>query len=445
MKNITTLLLLSLLTINTYAQLPKGDRTLAWQVDMTQNLNYDSAFAYAQTGCMESIHLTFAWSSIEPNAGNFDANYINNILDIADIYYPAYGTKVELQIPTMNTNVKVTPTDLVSTDFDDLTMINRFKVLLDTLFIHIPNVELSALNIGNESDAYMGTDVTQYNQYKMFLDSVVPYAKQLYFNLHGTDLKVGTTFTYDGLVEASTSSLCQTVNNGLDIVSTTYYPLNPDFTMESPAVVSSDFSNLVNIYSDTLKPIYFVECGYASSDSCNSSEALQAQFFQNVFSAWDTHYANIKYLTLFKTTDWSQQEVNNLGVFYGITDIIFLEYLRTLGVRTWDNDGTNKLAYETILCELSNRGWCSVNCGITGIDEQIKTDFVSVYPNPTSGLINIDTKKSVKQIKIYNSLGKLSLSTKNTVININEFSNGIYYLSVQFETGEIEREKLMKN
>ena len=137
--------------------------------------------------------------------------------------------------------------------------------------------------------------------------------------------------------------------------------------------------------------------------------------------------------------------MNDLGVFYGITDIIFLEYLRTLGVRTWDNDGTNKLAYETILCELSNRGWCSVNCGITGIDEQIKTDFVSVYPNPTSGLINIDTKKSVKQIKIYNSLGKLSLSTKNTVININEFSNGIYYLSVQFETGEIEREKLMKN
>ena len=84
---------------------------------------------------MESIHLTFAWSSIEPNAGNFDANYINNILDIADIYYPAYGTKVELQIPTMNTNVKVTPTDLVSTDFDDLTMINRFKGLIRVIDI----------------------------------------------------------------------------------------------------------------------------------------------------------------------------------------------------------------------------------------------------------------------------------------------------------------------
>ena len=73
---------------------------------MAQNNNYDSAYAYAQTGCMESIHLTFAWSSIEPTSGLFDSNYISNVLDIANIYYPAYGTKVELQIPTMNTNVK---------------------------------------------------------------------------------------------------------------------------------------------------------------------------------------------------------------------------------------------------------------------------------------------------------------------------------------------------
>jgi len=214
--------------------------------------------------------------------------------------------------------------------------------------------------------------------------------------------------------------------------------------MKSPSVVNSDFSSLVGIYSDTLQPIYFAECGYASSDSCNSSDALQSQFFQNVFTAWDTYYDNIKYLTIFKTTDWSQQDVNDLGIFYGISDNIFLEYLRTLGVRTWNNDGTNKLAYETILCELSNRGWCSINCGITGIDEQIKTDFISVYPNPTSGLINIYTKKSVKQIKIYNSSGELSFATKNTTININEFSHGIYYLSVQFETGEIERKKLIK-
>ena len=105
---------------------------------MAQNNNYDSAYAYAQIGCMESTHLTFAWSSIEPTSGVFNSNYISNVLDIANIYYPAYGTKVELQIPTMNTNVKVTPTDLISIDFDDIIMINRFKTLLDTLFTLYP-------------------------------------------------------------------------------------------------------------------------------------------------------------------------------------------------------------------------------------------------------------------------------------------------------------------
>jgi len=444
MKNIVTFLLFSLITINSYAQLPKGDRILAWQVDMTQNANYDSAYAYAQTGCMESIHLTFAWSSIEPNAGNFDASYIANVLDVANIYYPAYGTKVELQIPTMNTNVKVTPTDLDSTNFDDIIMINRFKILLDTLFTHIPNVELSALNIGNESDIYMGTDPIQYNKYKTFLDSIVPYAKQLYFNIHGTDLKVGTTFTYDGLVGTSTSSLCQMVNNGLDIVAVTYYPLNPDFTMESPSVVNSDFSNLVGIYSDTLQPIYFVECGYASSDSCNSSDALQSQFFQNVFTAWDTYYDNIKYLTIFKTTDWSQQEVNDLGMFYGITDNIFLEYLRTLGVRTWDNDGTSKLAYETILCELSDRGWCSVNCPTTGINENININNIQIYPNPTNGQINIDTEKTIKQVKVHNSIGQLILISTKRSFEISNLISGIYYITIEFETGEVEHKKLIK-
>ena len=444
MKNIATLLLLSLITIGTYAQLPKGDRIFAWQVDMAQNNNYDSAYAYAQTGCMESIHLFFTWSSIEISNGNFDASYMANTLDILDIYHPAYGNKAELQIATVNTVAKETPSDLLTVDFDNPIMINRFKGFLDTLFTHIPNLELTALNIGNEADIYWGTDATKYSEYKTFLDSVIPYAKQLYFNLHGTNLKIGTTFTFDGLTSASTSALCQTVNDSLDIVAVTYYPLNPDFTMESPSIVSSDFATLVSIYSDTLQPIYFAECGYASSDSCNSSNAQQAQFFQNVFTTWDTYYNNIKYLTIFKTTDWSQQEVNDFAIYYGISDNIFLEYLRTLGVRTWNNDGTSKPAYETILCELNARGWCSVNCITTGIREESELNNVQIYPNPTNGLLNIKTEKLIEQVKVYNSLGKLCLATDNAQININKLPNGIYYLTIQFDTGEIERKKLIK-
>lgn len=444
MKNTLLLILLHFFILTSYAQLPKGDRVLAWQVDMTQNNNYDSAFAYAQTACMESVHLTFAWSSIEPNVGNFDSDYMNSILDIANVYYPAAGTKVELQIPTMNTNVKVTPTDLIAINFDDPIMINRFKTLLDTLFAHIPNLELSALNIGNESDIYMGTDAIQYSQYKTFLDSIIPYAKQLYFDLHNSNLKVGTTFTYDGLLSTSTTSLCQMVNNGLDIVALTYYPLNSDFTMESPSSVSTDFSNLVDIYSDTLQPIYFAECGYSSSNICNSSDDLQAQFYKNVFSSWDTYYENIKYLTIFKTTDWSQQDVIDLGAFYGINDTIFLEFLRTLGVRTWNNNGTNKLAYETILCELDARNWCSINCPIAEITKIENTQNIQIYPNPTSGEVHIITNKTIKEVSIYNSLGEFCYTSQNKLINIDNLPNGIYYFNILLNSNETEWKTIIK-
>jgi len=432
------------ISVSSFAQLPKGDRILAWQVDLAENNNYDSAFVYAQTGCMESVHLFYTWSGIEPTFGTFDESFINNTLDIANIYYPAYNTKVELQIAPINTNVKETPSDLLSTNFNDQTMIDRFKTLLDTVFQHIPNLELSALNIGNESDIYMGTNSSQYSAYKTFLDSVVPYAKQLYFNLHGTDLKVGTTLTFEGLTSVSTSALCQSVNNSLDIVALTYYPLNPDFTMESPSVVNVDFANLVSIYSDTLQPIYFVECGYASSDTCNSSEILQAQFYENVFTAWDTHYDNIKYITFFKTTDWSQQTVNDLGVYYGFSDPIFLEFLRTLGVRTWDNNGNNKLAYEVILCELSYRNWCAVNCNLTSVKNQQIKPTVSIYPNPTDGLINIETERKIKNISLFDNVGKLNSISANKIVNINNLTAGIYYIVIEFETGDIYRDKIIK-
>lgn len=217
-----------------FSQQPKGERTLAWQIDMTENYNYDSAFTYGNDACMESVHLFFKWTDVESDTSIFNTSFIHNFLDIVNIYYPAWDVKVELQIAPTNTGVKEVPSELMNLPFDEPLVINRFKILLDTVFAHIPNVTLAALNIGNESDINFGTDAAQYNAYKVFLDSVSNYAKALYFNLHSTNLNTGTTFTHHGLTHSSTASLCKSVNNGLDIVTVTYYPLNSDFTMKPP-------------------------------------------------------------------------------------------------------------------------------------------------------------------------------------------------------------------
>lgn len=410
MKNsILFFVALFLLIESGFSQLPKGNRTLAWQIDMAENSNYDSAFSYGHNACMESIHLFFKWTDVESDTANYNTSFINNFLDIIDIYYPAWDVQVELQIAPTNTGVKEVPSEFMNLPFDDPLVINRFKILLDTVFAHIPNVTLAALNIGNESDINFGIDATQYNAYKVFLDSISNYAKALYFNLHGSHLNTGTTFTHHGLTHSSTASLCKSVNNGLDIVTVTYYPLNSDFTMKPTSEVSGDFEALVQEYPDSTQPIYFAECGYASSSLCNSSEILQADFWTEVFHAWDTYQDNIPYITVFKSTDWSAAAVNELGEYYNLQDTIFKEYLRTLGVRTWNGNGTNKDAYERILCELNQREWCDVSCFVTNANDYAMDNMVSVYPNPATNsvVIRFDQKPDqVYTLKLYNALGQ---------------------------------------
>lgn len=426
------------------AQLQKGDRTLAWQVDLAEDLDYNSSFNYAQEACMETVHLFYTWNSLEPDANNFNSSFINQTLDAANAYYPPNNTSVELQIAVINTVAKETPNDLNAVSFDSQVMIDRFKVLLDTVFNRLPQVKLEALNIGNESDNYFGTNPVAYQEFKVFLDSVTPYAKTKYFNLHGEDLKVGTTLTLHGLTDPAKATLCKTLNTGRDIISTTYYPLNSDFTMQDPSVVIDDFQDLITEYPDINTPIYFAECGYSSSTYCNSSETQQADFYTEVFEAWDMFNDNIKWITIFKTNDWSQAEVDDLGNYYGLSDTTFLEYLRTLGVRTWPGSGDNKVAYEQILCELDARGWCGTTCSLNINEESKEESEVVIYPNPTTGIVNLKSDFSIYRIKVYDNQGRIILEPKETVFDISSFINGSYTILTISKSGDTNYYKLIK-
>lgn len=431
---------------STYSQVPKGDRTMAWAVESAENNDYNMAFDYAQTGCMESIHLAVTWSGIEPDAGIFDAGFMASTLDPANIYYSLNDVKLELQIAVTNTVSKEVPADLMAVDFSDPSLITRFKTLLDTVFAHIPDVEISCLNIGNESDIFFGVDEDQYVAFKTFLDAVSPYAKSRYNALYGTDIEVGTTLTLYGTINPLQSAFCQSLNENMDIVSITYYPLNNDFTMRSPTAVESDFDELVALYPSTEQPIHFAECGYSSSEVCNSSEELQAQFYSEVFRVWDKHYANIKYISIFKLTDWSHATVEYLSTYYGIDDPIFLEYLRALGVRTWDGDGTNKLAYEYILCELEARDWCGVDCALAGLaeSESSSAELLSVFPNPVQSQLSISCGEELDQVNIYNLTGEHLIHTTNTTIDVNSLPAGTYILEINFKNGNINFSRFIK-
>jgi hypothetical protein len=60
-----------------------------------------------------------------------------------------------------------------------------------------------------------------------------------------------------------------------------------------------------------------------------------------------------------------------------------------------------------------------------------------VYSNLTNGLIDI--KKLIKKVKNYYGVGKLSFISDYKIFDINLLSNGIYYLSIEYESGKIEK------
>lgn len=92
----------------------------------------------------------------------------------------------------------------------------------------------------------------------------------------------------------------------------------------------------------------------------------------------------------------------------------------------------------------------TINVTATGINEINDNNYLIIYPNPTSGNLNMDgtflENNSNFEIIVYNCLGKVILQTTNAKsIDISDFDNGIYYLTLISEEKIINRKiNLMK-
>ncbi len=81
---------------------------------------------------------------------------------------------------------------------------------------------------------------------------------------------------------------------------------------------------------------------------------------------------------------------------------------------------------------------------ILGLDENTLSDF-SVYPNPTTGVLNIQSKTNIVQIEIYNQLGQIVLSNSNkNTIDISRVSQGIYFIKIMDENGNFGTKKVIR-
>ncbi len=72
---------------------------------------------------------------------------------------------------------------------------------------------------------------------------------------------------------------------------------------------------------------------------------------------------------------------------------------------------------------------CATTVGLA--ENQSDDDFVSVYPNPSSGIFNIDVKNNTFSVQVMDVAGKVVLKKNNAhVIDLTHQNEGIYFLTI---------------
>ena len=80
-----------------------------------------------------------------------------------------------------------------------------------------------------------------------------------------------------------------------------------------------------------------------------------------------------------------------------------------------------------------------------GVNENaLALDRISVYPNPTSGVLTVNSADAVKAISVYDTTGK-QVSTSNTnTVDLSNQARGVYMVQVQTENGSTTKKVVLE-
>ncbi len=89
-----------------------------------------------------------------------------------------------------------------------------------------------------------------------------------------------------------------------------------------------------------------------------------------------------------------------------------------------------------------------INDPTTGIEYISSESNISLYPNPAGDIINISTDVAIGEIIVYSLLGKqldhLIIIERNPTINLETYTNGIYFLNILLTDGKTFNLKFQK-
>lgn len=137
--------------------------------------------------------------------------------------------------------------------------------------------------------------------------------------------------------------------------------------------------------------------------------------------------------------------------YFDWTGSNWIDYFIEEYVYTTDNDDNvieiERSIYYNQNLNNRNKSVYSNFVEITGIAKQASVLELVVYPNPTTGILQIKTtNQDIEEIKIFDTMGRVvfnsNTNTQNISLDTTPFPVGVYVLELKTNTGKIIREKI---
>ena len=256
-----------------------------------------------------------------------------------------------------------------------------------------------------------------------------------------------------------------------NLVSTAYFIEVNKLTNDTWIVSGDNFFKLNNgnltTYTGTLTNIPYYAAGSVSgmtvttdgtvwfSLTSNTNDPLEGGLLSFDGTNW-THY----------NTDNSGIHSNNITALTSYQNQIIFNCYSVDGISLFDGvnwnlyDGTNGTNYPTgagyhvhEMKTLNNTIYMGTNSGLFIMElpeivsvKEVHTELLSIYPNPASNIITVDSDLTDLSIKIQNTTGAVVQSEKllNKQLDISSLPNGVYFVSVVSNGNTIATKKLIK-
>ncbi len=183
---------------------------------------------------------------------------------------------------------------------------------------------------------------------------------------------------------------------------------------------------------------------YFSTDSVfiPTSQPPNLQDYQN-----NNHLAVLSNDIVYDTINWTK--VSGEYVAKGDECYLyignFFDYLNT----SWDTIRSNPDLNDFIVAYFYIDSISVVKCGMVGINENITSDKIKIYPSPAQDFVSLELPKNYNkvQLNIYNLTGQLisqkQISQPNQQIPIAELGNGMYIFVIQNGYKVIGRQRVV--